>query len=46
MKYAAFIWGAYGASAVALTWMVVDTLLRGRAARRAVEQLEREEPGA
>jgi heme exporter protein CcmD len=46
MKYAAFIWGAYGASAVALAWMVIDTLLRGRSARRAVERLEREEPKA
>ncbi|HEY2480818.1 MAG TPA: heme exporter protein CcmD [Caulobacteraceae bacterium] len=46
MKYAAFIWGAYGVSAAALAWMVIDTLLRARAARRAVERLEREEPKA
>jgi heme exporter protein CcmD len=44
MKYAAFIWGAYGASALALAWMAIDTLVRGRAARRAVERLERQEP--
>jgi heme exporter protein CcmD len=41
-KYAAFIWGAYGASALAMAWMVVDTLARARAARRALERLERE----
>jgi heme exporter protein CcmD len=44
MKYAVFIWGAYGASAAAMGWMVLDTLLRGRAARRAVERLERAAP--
>ncbi|HEY2177223.1 MAG TPA: heme exporter protein CcmD [Caulobacteraceae bacterium] len=43
MKYAAFIWGAYGASAAAFAWMVIDTLLRARAARRALEALERAE---
>jgi heme exporter protein CcmD len=44
MKYAVFIWGAYGASAVALAGMAIDTLLRGRVARRAVERLERQAP--
>jgi len=43
-KYAAFIWGAYGASGLALAWMVVDTLVRGRAAKQALEQLERTTP--
>ena len=42
-KYAAFIWGAYGASALAFAWMIIDTLVRARSARRAVERLERPE---
>ncbi len=40
-RYAAFIWGAYGVSGLALGWMVADTLVRSRAARRALERLER-----
>jgi heme exporter protein CcmD len=43
-KYAAFIWGAYGVSAVALAWMVVDTLVRSGRAKRALERLERTTP--
>ena len=43
MKYAAFVWGAYGASAAAFAWMIIDTLIRGWAARRALEALERAE---
>lgn len=43
-KYAAFIWDAYGVSAVALAWMVVDTLVRGRTAKRALDRLERTPP--
>jgi len=48
-KYALFVWGAYGASLAAFVWMVVDTLVRARAAKRAVERLEggaATEPGA
>jgi heme exporter protein CcmD len=45
VKYAAFIWGAYGASAAAFAWMVIDTLVRGRSARRALEVLERAPEG-
>ena len=41
-KYAAFIWAAYGASGLALAWMVIDTLWRARSARRQLERLERE----
>jgi heme exporter protein CcmD len=41
-KYAAFVWGAYGASGLALAWMVIDTLARARSARRTLERLERE----
>jgi heme exporter protein CcmD len=41
-KYAAFVWPAYGVSLLVFTWMILDTVIRGRAARRAVERLERE----
>jgi heme exporter protein CcmD len=41
-KYAFFVLGAYGASAVAFAWMVLDTLIRARAARREIERLEAE----
>ena len=40
-RYAAFVWGAYGVSGLALAWMVVDTLVRSRAAKQALERLER-----
>jgi heme exporter protein CcmD len=43
VKYAAFIWSAYGVSAAAFAWMILDTMVRGRAARRALEALERAE---
>jgi heme exporter protein CcmD len=39
-KYAVFVWGAYGASCIAFTWMILDTFIRSRAARRALERLE------
>jgi heme exporter protein D len=42
-KYAFFVIGAYGVSAVAFAWMILDTLIRGRAARRALERMEAEE---
>lgn len=45
-KYAFFILGAYGASLVAFAWMILDTLIRGRAARRTLERLEANEPDA
>ena len=41
-KYAAFVWPAYGVSALVFLWMIADTLWRGRAARRDLERLERE----
>jgi len=42
-KYAAFVWPAYGVTALVFAWMVIDTLLRaGRWRRRA----ERQEPAA
>ena len=34
-KYAAFLWPAYGISAAVLLWLVVDTIVRARAARAA-----------
>jgi heme exporter protein CcmD len=40
-KYALFVWGAYGASFLAFAWMILDTLLRARAAKRALSRLER-----
>ena len=39
-KYALFVWPAYAVTALAFAWMVVDTLLRVRAWRRRVDQLE------
>lgn len=44
-RYAVFVLGAYGASLAAFAWMVLDTLVRGRAARRALERLEAAESG-
>ena len=40
-KYAAFIWPAYGASAVGFAWMIVDTLARARRWRRKADSLEK-----
>ncbi len=39
--YAAYIWPAYGLTAAALVWMVVDTLLRSRAWRARAEGRKR-----
>ena len=39
-KYALFVWGAYGVSGLAFAWMILDTLIRGRAARRSLERQE------
>ena len=44
-KYAFFVLGAYGASIIAFAWMILDTFVRGRAARRTLERLEANEPG-
>ncbi len=41
-RYAAFVWPAYGVSAVGFAWMIVDTALRALRARRSVERLEAE----
>ena len=39
-KYAAFVWPAYGVTALVFAWMVIDTLVRVRRWRRRAEQLE------
>ncbi len=39
-RYAAFVWPAYGASAAGFAWMILDTLVRARRARREVERRE------
>jgi heme exporter protein D len=41
-RYAAFIWPAYGATALVFAWMIFDTLLRARVWRRRAERLQRE----
>ena len=41
-RYAAFIWPAYGVTALAFAWMVADTLWRAWRWRRRAQQLERE----
>lgn len=42
--YAAFIWPAYGISAVALVGMIWQCIAAWRAARRRLEAFERERP--
>ena len=41
-RYAAFVWPAYGVSAAGFAWIIIDTALRARRARRSVERLEAE----
>jgi heme exporter protein CcmD len=41
-KYAAFVWGAYGASLAAFAWMVIDTLVRARSAKRWLQRQDRD----
>ena len=40
-KYAAYVWPAYGASALALAWMVANTLIRARRWKARAEQRKR-----
>ena len=42
--YAAFIWPAYGISAVALAAMIWQCVAAWRAAKRRLDDLERERP--
>jgi heme exporter protein D len=37
-KYAAFVWPAYGITALGFAWMIIDTLVRARAWRRRAEK--------
>ena len=37
-KYAAFIWPAYGVTALVFAWMIFSTLLRARRWRREAER--------
>ncbi len=39
-KYAAYVWPAYGVSALVFIWMIASSLGRARRARREVERLE------
>jgi heme exporter protein D len=41
-RYAAYVWPAYGVTALIFVLMVLDTLLRARRWRRRAEALERE----
>jgi heme exporter protein D len=36
-KYAAFVWPAFAATALAFGWMITDSLLRARSWRRKAE---------
>lgn len=40
-KYALYVWGAWGATAVVFLWMIADSCLRTRRWRRRAEQGER-----
>jgi heme exporter protein D len=42
-KYAAFVWPAYGVTAVVFAWMVLDTLVRSVRWRRRAERHENED---
>jgi len=41
--YAGFIWGAYGAAALAFAWMTLDTLIGARRWRRRARALEKDD---
>ncbi len=42
-RYAAFVWPAYGVSALGFGWMILDTLVRAGRWRRKADRLERRE---
>lgn len=44
-KYAAFVWPAYGLTAIVFVLLIADTLARARRWRRAAERGEREADG-
>jgi heme exporter protein D len=37
-RYAAFVWPAYGVTALIFAWMLIDTVLRARRWRRLAER--------
>ncbi len=39
-KYGLYIWSAFGISALAFAWMILDSLWRARLWKRRVEDLE------
>ncbi len=44
-RYAAFVWPAYGITALGFGWMILDTLIGAGRWRRKAERLEkRDEP--
>jgi heme exporter protein D len=40
-RYGAFVWPAYGATALGFAWMIIDTLVRARRWRRKAERLDK-----
>ena len=36
-KYGFYVWSAYGVSLLVIVWLVVDTVVRARAWKRAAE---------
>jgi len=45
-KYAAFVWPAYGLTAIVFVMLIADTLARARRWRRAAERDEDQPEGA
>lgn len=43
--YGAFVWPAYGLTALVMIWLLVSTLRRLRASERALAQLQAGAPG-
>lgn len=41
-EYAAYVWPAYGATALVIGWLVADSLLRARKWRRRAESRKSE----
>jgi heme exporter protein D len=44
-KYALYVWGAWGATALVFLWMVADSVLRARTWRRRAERAEQARDG-
>ena len=41
-RYAAFVWPAYGVTALMFAWMVIDTLVRAARWKRRAEHPDRD----